>query len=130
MNNLIKAADELAKHVAGQLMYMDLCNDKGDVWRNMHAALTAYRAARESAGGVEVKPLVWESEGFGYWTSVGVSGKYKITIGEDAKFFTSGPGVRSSGTDLDGEKKKCDAANAEELATFLVEPHRSALAGG
>lgn len=46
-DDLVKAADELANHTAQQLFYMDLCDDKGDLYRNMQNALTAYRKAKE-----------------------------------------------------------------------------------
>ena len=52
MNDLIKAADELA----------DAANDQWTVYGacpKLINALKAYRTARENVGEVKVKPLVW-----------------------------------------------------------------------
>ncbi|MFV1539424.1 hypothetical protein VWZ88_12730 [Phaeobacter sp. JH20_36] len=67
MTDLIKAAVALAEAVKEQLAYMDMCNDKGDLERDMRNALTTFHQARESADGVKVKPLVWECEGGWRW---------------------------------------------------------------
>ena len=53
MNNLIKAADELAEAAED----VDHVNYKND---DLLTALTAYRTARSEQGEVKVKPLVWE----------------------------------------------------------------------
>ena len=52
MNNLIKAADELADIVRREMAHYD--DPEG-----MMAALHAYRTARNEQGEVKVKPLVW-----------------------------------------------------------------------
>ena len=60
-NELIEASDELARHVDAQLMYMDLCGEKGDLERNMRYSLSAYRSARESAGEVDIVDRVLDA---------------------------------------------------------------------
>lgn len=57
-NKLIEAADELAKR-AQVMVDVFTCTES----TMLESALTAYRAARESAGEVRVKPLVWEEDG-------------------------------------------------------------------
>lgn len=42
----LKAAERLAEAAGEQLAYMDACNDKGDLERNMRTALAAYRAIK------------------------------------------------------------------------------------
>ena len=63
MNNLIKAADELAGIVRREMAHYDdpEC---------MMAALHAYRTARNEQGEVKVKPLVWECEAGWRWKGV------------------------------------------------------------
>lgn len=77
MNKLIEAADRLRDLVQEQFENgCEICHgDCGSAnptvarcpVRRRHTALTAYRSARESAGEVKVKPLVWECEAGWRW---------------------------------------------------------------
>lgn len=73
MNNLIKAADDLARLLEGSRegeLWLEWCEKgtgefedyiKGDEGIDEEVnALTAYRTARNEQGEVKVKPLVWE----------------------------------------------------------------------
>ncbi|MCP3653596.1 MAG: hypothetical protein GY766_01675 [Herbaspirillum sp.] len=74
MNNLIKAADELAGAIDDERNMV--CQDFGmqqDASLRTDTALTAYRTARNEQGEVKVKPLVWDGL---------KSGPYVITIHE------------------------------------------------
>lgn len=128
-NKLIEAADELCKHVDEQLMYMDLCDDKGDLGRNMHRALTAYRAARESAGEVEVKPLVWDCRGYLETAedASSILGDWVVwTANGDSYYKGPGDHIGTCIPSTSGCKAAAKAAAQADYARRI----RSAIAGG
>lgn len=140
-NKLIEAADELERAVLAMRTRAngDYEADDGERAYMVHSdemflveqALTAYQTARESAGEVKVKPLVWnyfEVRGhfdeIGVWDANSILGTFTIEKHGVGEFCLKPPksGLRKPKRDL--EEVKADAM------LVLTTEIRSALAGG
>ena len=91
MNNLIKAADDLAGAIDDERNMV--CQDFGmqqDASLRTDTALTAYRTARNEQGGVKVKPLVWcNKEGSAIRKSI--CGFYQVGFSHWGKWYLTTP---------------------------------------
>lgn len=125
MNNLIKAADDLAEAVWQNRGLPTSVLDHIKASSRVQRALTAYRAARESAGEVRVKPLVWECEAGWRWKGTPPDGFFSSV----AKWVWRLPngGFKHAGSkDVFTAVEAAKAAAQADYETRI----RSALAGG
>lgn len=123
-NKLIEAADELAEAVWQNKGLPTSVLDHVKASSRVQRALTAYRTARDSAGEVKVRPLVWECEAGWRWKGTPPDGFFSSV----AKWVWEAPngGFKHAGskevfTTIDDAKAAAQADYERSIRSALAE---------